>query len=440
MAVKCSVETVDWLDSATDFSNESQQHPVLVDFRPKRKAEEFDEANVRLKAAKTDGEGKFEPDEVFAQVDGLEYRGFRNVDNADIDTFIVARNKKTGECHLVETEMLFTVYPSVCTKDSQQNSSDKEEMEEGEDKGEEGKPEKSTQSRMEMREQLMEHFGSSKSKRVVQNIRRQMEQKMSDKWITQYTEKAGAMVAQSKTESQNASSGDGTSRYLAPPHNIDAKTPEEAYPLEKLVSEQEFKELQMMASNALADLRDSSSAPTNPGWHEFIFRMLLQVAHDKSDEDLRLRRAMACYYLHFIVKLIRMPRRMTRSSQTKMAEELRMHENHVQVLLERFMEPELDTLEFVRTRSLSDTLVYTGTVLWLTIEGFKNCKGLGEVAAALNVTPKEMTMIVVRLGGKISKRKSNSDELSDYRARLVVPLKFPVINVSRRRKSKRRIK
>ncbi len=430
MVQKCSVETVDWLDSTTDFTNEDQQHPVLVDFRPKRKAEDVDNAIVKLKVPRSEGSMKHEPEEVTAEIDGLEYKGLRNVDTVDIDTFIVARNKKTGECHLVETEMLFTVYPSGCTKQGD-HASDVEESEKEEEEEEE------PMSAYDKRDEFLARFGTSKSRNVFRNYRREIEQKIDDQVANQYTVKASAMVAKQKAADTITPNADGTSRHLAPPHNIDAKTPAEAYPLEKLVSEQELEELGNLASSALSDLRESP-APTNPGWNEFVFKLLLRNAYDVSDETLRHRRAIACYYLHLIIYLIRVPGRITRGRLRQITEELKIHPNHVNILLDRFMEQDVETSEFVRTQQLNDLMIYTGAVLWLTIEGFQNCKGLAELAAALNITPKDMVLIVVRVGGKISKSKNKSDDYNNYRARLTVPLTFPSIQIKGRRKSKGR--
>lgn len=430
--------TWDSLDDVTEDMKPHEKHPALVEFRPPQTAEslaaaKFIRSDMKSEPKAKDDENGNENDNMVAHVDGMKFVGERlPVDTfaAQTRTFIAVLEKATGELHMIETADFYRMRP----REPLEGSANMDDDDAEEDNIEEDK----NLTVAEKRANMLRLFGNKKSLKRYENYERKNKQIITSDAARAEAQKAADLVAEN--EAQNEQEGDGTSRHLVPPHNAETSDPTQAYPLEDLCPPECYEEFKIDSIKAIEELRGNN--PQNPGWNSYTFLLLCQVAGDTIDDDVKLRRAVACFYLNMLVNIINGPPRIHPSNHKELSQKWYISEFGLGELLRMFMERQTGKSrnDLTQTTRSKDKIVYYAAVLWLTIGDFRNVQGLGKIADALKITHKEMAQFVQRVGGKLAKDKgTTASNYGKFRARLVTPLVFPSIKVEKRRRKSRRM-
>lgn len=434
---RCRAESFDPIHEATDFQNEDEQHPVLVEYRP-APTTELDEtkltfgkagvANKKLSRAGNKSANK--SNEVLScELGKMQYRGHRSCTKEFVDTFIVVRNRKTNELHFVESELRYTMRPISRVSSSNPEEDEDEIMEE-----EANQEKDDSRSITEQREELLRLFGARKSQKRYETVRREAQQRIRSDLALEHATKAAELVA--KQEEKTQPIGDGSTRHLVPPHDLTCKDPAGCYPMLGIATPALIDHLREVVKNDMEELNAGveEKLEDDSHWYEPAFNFFLAVRGDVISEEVKEERAVACYYLSILIRLNHEREQIGLGDQKKLCSDLKMTPALVRDLLDLFFEP--NGKAYRRTRDLKDKMMYYVAVLFLTLKGFKKCEDIGHVAGALRITPKEMVRYLMRVGAKMSKpRGCGNSQYSEYVARLEAPLVFPKIEVKRRRRS-----
>eukprot|EP00171_Calliarthron_tuberculosum_P013737 IDg13737t1 len=417
MSQQAVIEKVDFLPGKDD--DEQQQpleHPVLVSFPRNTAPPQLGTALPTLYRAKDGSDGDGQQKQLVCRTEEMEWRGRQCGTEVPTDYFVAVYNKKRKTVELIETSAQFYMRPRLPADEHHED-----DISDDDDGAKTG---------AQQREELMKLFGGRKSKRRMAAYRRDEKQLVRPEMAASVTEAASELLQKNINVEMQDAEGDLTSRPLAPPHNIDADTPEEAYQLEHLMSPLEFEETRTKAEAAIEQLLTLES-PENPGWHPLTYLYLLRNVRDRDiSADTRVKRVIACFYLNNLIAFFNGPRKISKSSNTKLRRKLDVSEDHLRCMLDRFTMKRLgdDNPARLRTGELDDRVIYYTVVVWMYIEGFKQCGHLGELAHALKMTPKELTHFAIRVGGKLQRSKTTvKNDYSKFKVNLSAPLKFPEI-------------
>lgn len=420
MGKRCRIESVDFIPDNVE-EPQAEQHPLLVSFARNTAPKQLEDVEAHFVDVGETGGKKLQ-----FVCDDMEWRGAACETAMPADYFVAVYNKKRNSLQLIETTAQFSMRPKLPLESRSYNDNDDEEAD-------------NSKSVAQQRDDLLQMFGSRKAKRRNNAYRREQNQEVSAEKATTVAEAAIDLLKKNEDLEHRDADGDITSRPLAPPHNLEAENAADAYPLEHLMTPLEWEEISAKAEKAIAEL-DKIKSPTNPGWHPLPFMYLLNVvrAHDINAET-RLKRVIACFYLQYLLAFIKGPRKISPSAMNRLHLKLDMSRDHYRCMIERFTtkQPGEENVLLIRTLGLDDRAIYYTVVVWMTIEGFRQCGHLGELAQALKITPKELAQFAQRVGAKLQRSKSTSaGDYSKFKVNLVVPLKFP--EIAREKRKKRR--
>lgn len=428
MAEPAVIEKVDFLPNDEDEDSQPLEHPVLVSFPRNTAPPELKKAQPVLMNANEDTESVTGDKQLVCRTDEMEWRGKECGAQVPLDYFVAVYNKAQNTINLIETSAQFYMRPKLPADTSALNKDDDDNNAE--------EPKTGTQQR----DDLLKMFGARKSKRRMAAFHRDQSQIIRPEMAASVADAAGELLKKNTNMEMQDEEGDLTSRPLAPPHSIDAKTPAEAYPLEHLMSPLEFEETKAKAETTIEQLL-SLKNPENPGWHPLTFTYLLKIVQSQElNAESRLNRVVACYYLNQLIAFYNGTRKISRLSVSKLQRKLDISGDHVRCMLDRFTTKKLgDDNSRLRTAEMDDRVIYYAVVVWMIIEGFHHCGNIGELAYAFKLTPKELAIFALRVGAKTQRsKKTDVKDYSNFKYKLTVPLTFPVINRAKLKKRKRK--
>jgi hypothetical protein len=233
-------------------------------------------------------------------------------------------------------------------------------------------------------------------------------------------------------------SGTGTTRDMAPPHNMEAKRVEDAYPLLGLMTSLEYNYLNIEAERLIRSLRRASS--DNPGWHSVCWDLIRLAcktgkhARGSKEESASLAarkgRVIAAMYLHCLISIMEVPsRRIGDRECTELLQKTAVPEDVLDSLLIRFTEvAEGNKNDRFKSNASDARLTYFAVVLWLTANDFTVASGIDEVASALGLGRSQLLVHCKYLGctlKRVAEGDGDSKQPQGVRVSLQAPLVFP---------------
>lgn len=417
------VDHVVFLDEEEDPNNVNS--PSLITVSSASQAGAFSDMTVRpLKRARVaDPDGVEEQGwELHATSGGRDWHAQDGGSVLNLDHFLGIRNKKTGTMQLVEIEKTFCLRPTIGRTVIEED-------------GEEADDEKKTY--LERRKELLDMFGGGKSVKQFAKFERNRitEEKLDDNTVTGITSAAKRMKERDAAKGISQTSLP-TTEGTAPPHDNDATKPEGCYPIAGLASREEIQALEAEALQMI-ELAEDPTPLENPGWNPAVWQLLKEVLSDKdSDVSVRSTKLQAAMYFHYLVVLATAPKVIHWRDRTELMEKMAVEEPILMSLLSRFFvqkqRASKKMLAWSRRPEDERKLYAYAAVMWVTAQGFKDCRYLGQAANALGLSLKLFLTYAQRVGCKPKKVKDMKGP-DAYRVSLPAPLKFPVVGVRKGR-------
>lgn len=433
MSKRCRVESVDELDD-NDEQKRVLSHPSLVSFAKGSLPSAIESVQLRLlrKRPVPDGDGGtafYEGEELHGFADGRKWKGTRGFNDMSSDYFFGICNRKTGNIRLVEADGQYCLRPSIpktvgIGNVARTDENDNTERTYAEQKGD-----------------LLRTFGAERS---MKRQAKYQKNRIVDETIGASLEgqvDAAAEAMRTKDVTDGILRDEDTTRSIAPPHNLAATTPEDAYPLEGLTSPAELRALATEASSLIAAVGSDPQSVENPGWHDVVWEIIFATAQDTSiDTHIKRRRIQAGMYLHYVLVLANAPRQITSAKREELMHKMGVEDAVLDCLLVRFSDRDGGLKTAVGSRFIStaqsDQLVFYGIVLWLTATGFSTSGGIPQLARAFNTTISLFLRFATRIGCKVRRAKDKPDPES-YRIVLQTPLVFPQLRKRRAKRGKK---
>lgn len=429
------VESVVSLDSQKDAAQRGAAFPGLVSFAEGMAPSSMDDLTMRLvkrRRANSHEEADLNnvTPELIAQKAEFEWLARKNFTEMNHDYFIGVRNRKTDTIQLFEIDGMYSLRPFVRRK---QIAGDEPTAD----------PSEKERTYAEQKRELLETFGGKRSIKKVEKYEKDRitDDKLNENAHLQVNEAARAMMEKDATEGIHHLQRN-TTESMAPPHDDNATTPEDAYPLEGLITPGELAALEQEVWSMTESCSESTASLENPGWNPLVWDSLIQTAKNKGlPNSTQVRRMQAAMHLHYLIALSGCTKNIGSATQAKLMEEMAVDDGVLKCLLERFTvanqartgKPTLRR----KTKAGSARLVVYAIIMWITASGFKNCGRLNDLADALGVSIKLVLTYALQVGCKVKKKQESEGSQVDYRLSLKVPLTFPEIRRRQGRPQKR---
>lgn len=424
-------ESIKRLPERKEDAAPSLDHPVLFNYSHGQTPPGGEKPDLKLFADPSTPGAKL----LTCTASGIDWEGREGTDLQNVKYYVGIRSKKAGTMRLVELDSHYALRPRILRPaDSDESGSEAEETPAASAK----KKRRQSLSNVEAREQVMSMFGGARTQSRYESARRnQYRQGMV---AEDYAKDLVKAAEKQKEEDGDALGGTHlTTRHLAPPHDIDATEASEAYPLEGMMTPHEWETIKSQADDLIYRFGKKAFAAIQHGWDPVAWKFLLHVLSSVGvDASTTQTRTMAALYLNILIKLTTSGgRKYTEASKQRLQSSLGIDEEHVSVLLETFAEKAADAdggSVFQKGQTSDDKLRCFAIVAWLTIFGFVHCRHIGELARALGVTSKDVAIHATRLGGKLHRKKGAERSYDAFTVTLNVPLVFPALAKSKKRK------
>lgn len=408
--------------------------PSLISFRVGRDPTYSSKVDLKLRKRRRvqPDENETEADdaddaktELFAEAkDGRVWHAEEGFHELFSQHFIGIRSKSTGKMRLVQINAMYGLRPYI----SQQAGSGFWEEKDGEKDAEEHND--NEKSSMQKRLETLEAFGA---KRSINRLTRFERNRITDDKID---DQAAIHINQAGLEMFQKDAGVGihhnsldTTESSAPPHNTNATTPEDAYPLLGLISPQEFSSLEDSVSLLIDTMQDSTEeSRINPGWHPLVWDVLSSILTSTDGLSDVMRMRMCCaMHLHYLITLKNSRLKISSSVRQQLLEKMAVSDAILTLILQRFtvLQAEHGRRQArVISSENSSQIVNHAIIMWMYAHGFKNCGQLNHLANALGITFKVLVWQAASIGCKVQKVKDMEGGAA-YRVSLKTPLVFP---------------
>ena len=419
------IDQVTFLDD--DGDPNTVNSPSLLTLPSRAHKSAFENMTVRaVKRMRVSGDSE-DPEEQGWEIQASSHVGDWHASHQEtvlnLDYFIGIQNKKTGTMQLVEVDRTFCMRP-IAGRGRKEVDDDEEDQ----------------KSYAQQKKELLEKFGGGKQlRRYEQNQQNKItDEKIDDSTVVGITTPAKYMQERDRAAGIRIQLVP-TTEHLAPPHNNAATVPEECYPLHGLASQFEINALHSEAMQMI-ELAEDPNPLENPGWLPLVWFILQEVLQNKQlDPNLRATRIQAAMYFHYLAILSSGPKTITEHIFADFMERMALEEHVLEHLLDRFA---IRDARFRRKKSWvrrpedEQNVQAYAVVLWVTANGFKDCRRLGLAATALGISLKLLLRHAERVGCKLKKVKDVKGP-DAYSITLKAPLKFPEVR-TRSGKPKRR--
>lgn len=351
----------------------------------------------------------------------------RGYNDTNSHYYIGVLHKPSGKMRLVQTDTVYTLRPHV----SQKNGTlIWDEIDAAEKKAEENGDNEKTY--WQKRSELLKTFGGKKS---VQLLKRYEKNRITEDKVDEKATEHANILTKDMLE-RDAAQGIrhntiDTTESSAPPHDNDAENPNDAYPLDGLLSPTEVEELSDATALVVESLTEGSAE--NPGWHSLVWSVLqslVALGTPGEDPDDQLKTRLQCaMHVHYLITLAKSPKRMTSKVRSDLLANMAVSGNTLAQLLHRFTTSQT---EFgykdsrVRTPEDLENLAKHAIIMWMHTLGFQNCGRLDELADALGISLKLFLWYALSLGCKVRKQKDMSGPKA-FCITLQTPLTFPKV-------------
>lgn len=394
-------------------------HPSLLSFASPVDPQSLDAMSLRVVQRKVQGRAVHRDNdlEMIANSAEREWHAPKGYNEMNLDYFIGVRNRKTDVLQLFQIDSMFSLRPFACRKRDNDNEIDVREKEE-------------RQTYVQQRTELLQTFGGRRSQLRMERYQRNRitDEKVDEKAQEQLNVAAKDMMEKDAREGIHYLNK-ATTEQMAPPHDINATSPEGAYPLEGLMTPVELSALEQEAQSMIEACVDDTAPVENPGWHPLVWSVLIKLAVGTNLSSAnRVRRMQAAMHLHYLIELSKSSRNITYAERVKLMQSMAVDEGILNCLLSRFTVSGSGASRKVQKSEACVSRITAYTILmWLTANDFNNCGQLGELSEAIGVSLKLMLSHATQLGCKV-KRKQGPGAKNDpngFRLSLSVPLKFP---------------
>ncbi|TMW61510.1 hypothetical protein Poli38472_012701 [Pythium oligandrum] len=296
-------------------------------------------------------------------------------------------------------------------------------------------------SYMEKKRDLVEAFGSKKSKRIQKSIEENIVNVQNVSGAASITETLKKQMEKAQEDSRKRdaqssaeSAALATRNALLPPHNLDAATPEQVYNIRKFINPHVMESLKMKAEEWIEAFKTTSVADyaaTN-NFPAVVTRLLLSLRtpYDKTKLGylVYLKYLLDLFHLHFPL----------RKSPVALSEEKGIPLVVLRSQLALFTDSapgDNGYTNYLQPKQKRDKLIVYMIVVALTINGFS--LDLTELATDLKRSAVSLSTYCRQLGCSVEKGRAEtavygsntlaSKKQSVHRAVLSLPLQFPAV-------------
>lgn len=439
-----TVEKIIPIDTSSSLDVKAS-FPSLISFRIDGAPTDLSKAKLNLRKRRrhtqsddndTDADDRDDTEpELFAETGGGRVWhakvGFHELFNQH---FIGIRSKSTGKMRLVQVGAMYGLRPHI----SQIGGGLWDEIDKREETNVEEGGRSNEKSYLDKRNQLLDAFGGRRAiLRVAKYERNRITEDKIDDQAAIHINQAGQEMVEKDADLGIHHNVVDTTESSAPPHNSDATTPEDAYPLLGLVSPQEMTALDDAVSLLIENNQEHvEGSPINPGWHPLVWDVISSILTSTSDYSDALKMRMSCaMHLHYLITLNKSKRSILPKVRQELRENMAVSDVVLSLILQRFTVSQVahgHRQVRVKSPDSSAQIVKHAIIMWLYAHGFKNCGKLDELAHALNLRFKTVISLAVSIGCKVRKSKDAQGPQA-YQVSLKTPLVFPPI---RRKKSR----